>query len=64
MMAAVAGEDRSMWKTGVGFFTPTSPLANDAGMEALNSPRDLTQVKRDLTAAVGVDGPDGIDVPE
>jgi peptide/nickel transport system substrate-binding protein len=35
----------------VGFFTPTSPLANDAGMEALNSPRDLTQVKRDLTAA-------------
>jgi len=51
MMAAVAGEDRSMWKTGVGFFTPTSPLANDAGMEALNSPRDLTQVKRDLTAA-------------
>ena len=51
MMAAVAGEDRSMWKTGVGFFTPTSPLANDAGMEALNSPRDLAQVKRELTAA-------------
>jgi len=51
MMAAVAGEDRSMWKTGVGFVTPTSPLANDAGMEALNSPRDLAQVKRELTAA-------------
>ena len=28
-----------------------SPLANDAGMEALNSPRDLHQVKRELAAA-------------
>ena len=51
MMVAVAGEDHSMWKTGVGFFTPTSPLANDAGMDVLNAPRDLGQVKRDLTAA-------------
>jgi peptide/nickel transport system substrate-binding protein len=51
MMVAVAGEDRSMWKTGVGFFTPTSPLANDAGMEGLKSPRDLARVKRNLTAA-------------
>ena len=51
MMQAVAGEDRSMWKDGVGFFNPVSPLANDAGMEVLNSPRDLAQVKRDLAAA-------------
>jgi peptide/nickel transport system substrate-binding protein len=51
MMVAVAGEDRSVWKTGVGFFTPTSPLANDAGMEVLKSPRDLARVKRNLTAA-------------
>ena len=51
MMQAVAGEDRSMWKTGVGFFTPVSAFANDAGMEVLNSPRDLAKVKRDLAAA-------------
>jgi peptide/nickel transport system substrate-binding protein len=51
MMQAVAGEDRSMWKDGVGFFNPVSPLANDAGMDVLNSPRDLARVKRDLAAA-------------
>jgi peptide/nickel transport system substrate-binding protein len=51
MMQAVAGEDRSMWKDGVGFFSPASPLANDAGMEVMNGPRDLAQVKRDLAAA-------------
>jgi peptide/nickel transport system substrate-binding protein len=51
MMQAVAGEDRSMWKDGVGFFSPASPLANDAGMDVLNSPRDLAKVKRDLAAA-------------
>jgi peptide/nickel transport system substrate-binding protein len=51
MMTAVAGEDRSMWKDGVGFFTPTSPLANKAGMEVLTGPRDLEKVKRDLAAA-------------
>ena len=41
MMQAVAGEDTSMWRAGVGFFSPTSPSANDAGMEVLNGPRDL-----------------------
>ena len=40
-----------MWKDGVGLFNPVSPLANDAGMEVLNSPRDLAQVKRDVAAA-------------
>ncbi len=51
MMQAVAGEDRSMWKEGVGYFTPASAFANDAGMEAMNAPRDLAKVKRDLAAA-------------
>jgi peptide/nickel transport system substrate-binding protein len=51
MMQAVAGEDPAMWKAGVGLFNPISPLANDAGMEVLNSPRDLAKVKRDLAAA-------------
>jgi peptide/nickel transport system substrate-binding protein len=51
MMEAVAGDDRSMWKAGVGFFSPASAFANDAGMAVLNGPRDLAQVKRDLAAA-------------
>jgi peptide/nickel transport system substrate-binding protein len=51
MMQAVAGDDAKMSRTGVGFFTPTSIFANDAGMEALNGPRDLARVKRDLEAA-------------
>ena len=40
-----------MWKDHVGIFNPISPLANDAGMEVLTSPRDFAQVKRDLAAA-------------
>ena len=51
MMTAVAGNDHSMWTAGVGTFTPSSPLANDAGMEVLSSPRDLAKVKRDIAAA-------------
>ena len=41
----------SMWAAGVGTFNPRSPLANDAGMELLNGPRDLAKVKRDIEAA-------------
>ncbi len=51
MMTAVAGNDRSMSTVSVGTFTPSSPLANDAGMEVLNGPRDLAKVKRDIAAA-------------
>jgi peptide/nickel transport system substrate-binding protein len=50
-MAAVAGTDRSLWREGVGFFPPGTPMASDAGMEALTGPRDMDKVKRDLAAA-------------
>jgi peptide/nickel transport system substrate-binding protein len=50
VVMAIAGEDRELWRTGVGYFCPGSPLANDAGMEALQ-PRAPEQVKRDLDAA-------------
>jgi peptide/nickel transport system substrate-binding protein len=50
-LIAIAGEDRAMWRDKVGFFHPNSPLANDAGMEALTSSRDFDKVKRDLAAA-------------
>jgi peptide/nickel transport system substrate-binding protein len=50
-MTAVIGTDRSLWREGVGFFPPGTPLANDAGMEAVTGPRDMEKVKRDLAAA-------------
>ncbi|WP_376091417.1 ABC transporter substrate-binding protein [Roseomonas sp. CCTCC AB2023176] len=50
-MTAVIGTDRSLWKDEVGFFPPGTPLANDAGLDALTAPRDMDKVKRDLAAA-------------
>ena len=51
VVTAVVGTDKSMWNTGVGFFCPGTPMASDVGMEALNGPRDMDKVKRDLKAA-------------
>ncbi len=50
-MTTVAGDDRSLWRTGIGVFTPGSPMANEAGIEVLNSPRNLARVRTDLAAA-------------
>ena len=50
-MIAVAGTDPAMWNTGVGFFAPNGPWANDAGMEHLNSKRDPERAKREIMAA-------------
>ena len=50
-MQAVAGANPGSWKTGTGFFSSASPMASDAGMEALRSKRDLAKVKKDLAAA-------------
>ena len=50
-MTAVAGEDKSMWNIGVGYFCPGGPMANTAGMEALTGKRDLDRVKREIVAA-------------
>ncbi len=48
---AVMGEDPELWRTGLGYFCPGTPLANNAGMAALNTPRDTDAVRRALTAA-------------
>ena len=45
-MTAVAGEDKSLWKDGVGYFPPGSPLQTDAGMAALTGPRDMAKVRQ------------------
>jgi peptide/nickel transport system substrate-binding protein len=50
-MTAVIGTDNSLWRDKVGFFPPGTPMASEAGLEALTSPRDMDKVKRDLAAA-------------
>ena len=50
-MIAGEGADPTMWHVPAGFFAPGSPLASDAGLAALTSPRDFPKVKHDLEAA-------------
>ncbi|MBU6497973.1 MAG: ABC transporter substrate-binding protein [Rhodospirillales bacterium] len=50
-MIAVMGDDKRLWHDHVGYFCPNTPMASDAGMTALTSPRNLDQVKRNLAAA-------------
>ncbi|MES2709980.1 MAG: ABC transporter substrate-binding protein [Pseudomonadota bacterium] len=50
-MTAVIGTDRSLWREGVGFFPPGTPMASDAGLNAVSSTPDMDKVKRDLAAA-------------
>jgi peptide/nickel transport system substrate-binding protein len=50
-MTAIAGDDPAMWRTGVGIFTPGTDMASDAGMEVLNSPRDLAAVRAAIRQA-------------
>jgi peptide/nickel transport system substrate-binding protein len=54
-MQAIMGDDRSRFRTGIGAFTPGSPMASDAGMEALTGPRSLDRA-RQLLAATGKAG--------
>ena len=50
-MAAAGGDDRKLWNTGIGMFCPGAPSASEVGMEGINGPHDLEQVKRDLVTA-------------
>jgi peptide/nickel transport system substrate-binding protein len=50
-MIAAAGTDPSLWKAGIGVFTPGTPMANDAAMGAITGKRDLEASKRALIAA-------------
>ncbi len=50
-MIGMAGTDHAMWNDRCGYFCPGTPMASDAGMEALTSPRDLDKVKRTLETA-------------
>lgn len=50
-MTAVAGTDSSMWRTGVGVFTPGTPMASKDGLSALAGTTPWDKVKKDLIAA-------------
>jgi peptide/nickel transport system substrate-binding protein len=50
-ITAIGGDDPSMGRTGVGVFCPGTELANDVGIEVLNSPRDYAKVKQALKDA-------------
>jgi peptide/nickel transport system substrate-binding protein len=44
-MQAIVGTDPAIYRTGVGMFTPGTPLANDAGLGALAGPRSVDRAK-------------------
>ncbi|HYZ33414.1 MAG TPA: ABC transporter substrate-binding protein [Crenalkalicoccus sp.] len=50
-MTAAAGADPKLWRADAGVFTPGTPLANDAGLEAITGKRDLEASKRALKEA-------------
>jgi len=50
-MISIVGTDSDLYKTGVGVFTPGTPLANDAGMDVLTGPRSIDKAKQMLKAA-------------
>jgi peptide/nickel transport system substrate-binding protein len=50
-MIAVSGADRSFWRTGTGMFNSVSPMANNAGIEAMTSPRDIGRARQAIVDA-------------
>ena len=54
-MSAVVGDQTNLAKTGVGYFTLGTPLANTAGLDVLTKPRDLALAKK-LVAECGYKG--------
>ncbi len=50
-MQAVVGTDEAMWHVPAGVFTPGTPLATTAGLDAIVPSPDYDRVKRDLAAA-------------
>ena len=50
-MAAIVGNDPALIRTGVGVFTPGTPLASDVGLEPLTGPRSLDRARALLREA-------------
>jgi peptide/nickel transport system substrate-binding protein len=51
-MTAAAGTNPEMWRTGVGFFAPNTPMANNAGLDIVTGKkRDMATLKQALRDA-------------
>ena len=50
-MEAYAGAEPELYRTGVGLFTPGTPMATDAGVEAIKGRTDFDKIKQELAAA-------------
>lgn len=50
-MEAYAGAEPELYRTGVGLFTPGTPMATDVGVEAMKGRTDFERVKQELAAA-------------
>jgi peptide/nickel transport system substrate-binding protein len=50
-MQAIVGNDPSLFRTGVGIFTPGTPLANTEGLEPLTGPRSVDRARALLREA-------------
>jgi peptide/nickel transport system substrate-binding protein len=50
-MIGMVGTDPALWRDQVGYFCPNTPMASNAGMEALTSRRDLDAVRKALADA-------------
>ena len=50
-VTAVVGDEPALKHVPAGFFCPGSPMASQAGMEALTSPRDLDAARKAITSA-------------
>lgn len=50
-MQAVAGDDTTQWRQGIGYFPVASPFASEAGMAALTGPRSVAAAKAAVAAA-------------
>jgi peptide/nickel transport system substrate-binding protein len=51
VVSAVVGDQPQYGRVPVGFFTAGSPMANDAGLEALTGPRSVDEARRRIAAA-------------
>ena len=50
-MTAVVGNAPNASRTGIGYFAPDTPMASDAGLTALTSPRDVDGARRAIQQA-------------
>lgn len=50
-MQAIVGEDPAMFNTGVGYFAPGTPMANKAGLDVLEGPRNYDAVRQEIIDA-------------